>query len=360
MYPIGTETVERIAGFATVGVGFSSHHRIADLVDYAVIAEAEGYDSFWIGERYYARGMYTVATMVAQATKRLALGLGIVSPFTRHPALIAMETAALDEVAPGRVILGLGVAQISAERQGLADTKPAISLKEAVAILRSMLAGEATQADGRFFTLRSPGAQLVGATPRPSLPIYLGAMGPKSLQLAGRVADGVVLGMFATPGFVRYARGEIEKGLVAAGRTWADFQLVSYVTFAVDKDSARAKNAVRPQMIGYLSERSSRTAARPGSPRLAHSGLDMDAFTGVKAEVTRYVDAGSLDLAAQAIPDALVDTLVVAGDPDECRERLAAYALAGVDHLVLYQVIGPDTRTGLRLAASEIAAHLRR
>ncbi len=351
---------ENLARFTSVGVGFSSHHAIADLRDYAALAESLGYDAFWLGERYYARGIYTLAAACAQATTRIALGLGIVSPFTRHPSLIAMETAALDELSGGRAILGLGVAQISAERQGQAATRPAVSLGEAVGIVRAMLAGEAAEAHGAFFTLNPPGAKLVMPLARPRVPIYLGAMGPKSLELAGRIADGVVLGMFATPGFVRFAKEAIARGEAQAARPPGACRLVSYVTFAVDRDRAAARAAIRPQMVGYLSERNSRTAAQPGSPRLVHSGIDPATFTAVKAEVTRYVDAGRPDLAAQAIPDAVVDRLVVAGDPDECRARLAAYREAGLEHVVLYQVIGPDTRVGLRLAAQEIVTHMRR
>jgi 5,10-methylenetetrahydromethanopterin reductase len=345
--------------FASVGVGFSSHHPVADIIDYARLAEELGYDSFWLGERYYARGLYTLAAAVAQATKRIALGLGIVSPFTSHPSLIAMETAALDELSGGRAVLGLGVAQISAERQGQPATRPAVSLGEAVGIVRAMLGGQTAEVEGAFFTLLPPGAKLVMPLARARVPIYLGAMGPKSLELAGRIADGVVLGMFASPGFVRFAKEAIARGEAQAGRPAGACRLVSYVTFAVDRDRAAARAAIRPQMVGYLAERNSRTAARPGSPRLVHSGIDAATFAAVKAEVTRHVDAGRTDLAAQAIPDVLIDRLVVAGDPDDCRERLAAYGEAGLEHLVLYQVIGPDTRTGLRLAAQEIVTRMR-
>ena len=129
--------------FKTAEIGFATAQRIEDLVRYAQLAEASEFTSFWLGERYYARGIYTAAAAIAAATKTIKIGLGIVSPFTRHPSMIAMETAALDEFSRGRVMLGLGVSQISALRQGVKNTPPATSLKETIEIVRGFFAGDA-------------------------------------------------------------------------------------------------------------------------------------------------------------------------------------------------------------------------
>ena len=187
--------------FKTAEIGFATAQRIEDLVRYAQLAEASGFTSFWLGERYYARGIYTTATAIAAATKTIKIGLGIVSPFTRHPSMIAMETAALDEFSRGRVMLGLGVSQISALRQGVENTRPATSLKETIEIVRGFFAGDAVVYDGQLFEMNEPGGAFIFEPYRADIPIHIGGMGPKSLELAGRMAASEILGMFSTPGF---------------------------------------------------------------------------------------------------------------------------------------------------------------
>lgn len=343
------------ARFKTAEVGFATARRTHDLVRYAQIAEQNGFTSFWLGERYYARGIYTVAAAIAAATKTIKIGLGIVSPFTRHPSLIAMETAALDELSGGRVMLGLGVSQISASRQGITDTRPALSLKETIEILRGFFSGEDVVYHGKMFEMSEPGSRFVFEPLRADIPIHIGGMGPKSLELAGRVADGEIIGMFATPGFAAYAREPIATGLAAARRGWNDFEYRSYLTFCIDDDSDRAKATVRPTLVGYLSGGHSASAAEPGSPRWLYSGIGDDELISVRTAVRERVAAGDATGAIDAIPLDFVDRLIVAGTEEECRAKLAAFAEAGVDYPVLYHVAGGDPAVAIPRAASVIA-----
>ena len=343
------------ARFKTAEIGFATAERIADLVRYAKLAEGHGFTAFWLGERYYARGIYTVAAAVAAATATIRIGLGIVSPFTRHPGLIAMETAALDELSRGRVMLGLGVSQISADRQGVAATRPAVSLAETIEILRGFFAGAAVVHRGRMFEMREPGGRFLFAPLRADLPIHIGGMGPKSLELAGRAADGEIVGMFATPGFTAYARAAVARGLAAAGRDWSGFEYRAYLTFSADDDSDRAKARVRPTLVGYLSGGHSASAAEPGSPRWRHSGIGDDELETVRSRVRARVAAGDIAGAAEAIPLDFVDRLIVAGTDAECRAKLAAFAEAGLDHPVLYHVAGADPATAVARAAAIVA-----
>ncbi len=340
--------------FKTAEIGFATAQRVDDLVRYAELAERNGFTSFWLGERYYARGIYTAAAAIAVATRAIKIGLGIVSPFTRHPSLIAMETAALDELSNGRVMLGLGVSQISASRQGVADTRPALSLKETIDIVRGFFAGEGVVYHGKMFEMNQPGSRFVFEPLRADIPIHLGGMGPKSLELAGRAADGEIIGMFATPGFAAYAREPIGVGLTAAGRDWSDFEYRSYLTFCVDDDSDRAKATVRPTLVGYLSGGHSASAAEPGSLRWRHSGISDDELQAVRASVRERVAAGDVAGAAESIPLDFVDRLIVAGTDAECRAKLAEFAEAGLDYPVLYHVAGGDPATAVARAASVI------
>ena len=346
--------------FSEIDVAFGSSHPPGDIVEYGRIAEREGFDSIWLAELYYHRGLISVASAVAANTERIKLGLGIVSPFSRHPGVIAMEAATLDEMSGGRLLLGVGISQIAVDRQGITDAKPAVSLREAIEILRGFFAGETVVYDGRFFKMAAPGARL-GFTPRRrSVPIYVGGMGPKSLELAGRIADGAILGMFSTPGFIRYVRESVEKGLRASGRTWQHFDLRSYITFSIHEDSRLAKDATRKILVEYLSERVSTSASNLGSPRLRYSGVDEREFARVKSGVMQYMAQGRPEEAEQSIPVELIDRLIVAGTPAECRAKLKEYLDAGLDVPVLYHVLGPDTKTGIRLAAKEILPMRRR
>ena len=343
-----------MAGFKSVDLGFASSHRVEDMVRWSQLAEAEGFDAVWLAELYYARGLITTCAAVAAATSKIKIGFGIISPFSRHPGVVAMETATLDELSGGRMILGMGISQIAVDRQGIGNARAAVSLREAMDILRLFFAGEQVVYDGEFFKMTAPGSSLFFEPVRRDVPIHLGVMGPKSLELAGRAADGVLLGMFSTPGFAKWARGHIEKGLASAGRSSDDFEYRSYITFSVDKDAAKAKDAVRGILAAYLSEGVSTSATNAESPRWKYSGATADELLAVKAEVGKYWSQGDREKAGQAIPVDFIDKLIVAGEPDECAERLLAYAEAGVDIAVPYQVMGPDPDASIRLAAREI------
>ena len=343
-----------MAKFKSFEIGLASSYRVDDMVRWAQIAEAEGLSSIWIAELYYGRGLITTCAAIAAATSKIKIGFGIVSPFARHPAVIAMEAGSIDEISNGRLMIGLGVGQMAVTRQGVGNPRPAISLKEAVEIVRKMIAGEQVVYEGRFFEMTPPGSPLFFETLRKEVPIHLGVMGEKSLQLAGRIADGVLLGMFSTPGMARWARERIEEGLAQADRSWDDFEFRSYITFSVDMDAAKAKDSVRGILAAYLSEGVSTSATNADSPRWKYSGVTADELLSVKEEVGKHWSKGDREKAEQSIPVPFIDKMIVAGEPDECVERFQAYADAGLDIAVPYQVMGPDPDDAIRLAAREI------
>ena len=343
-----------MATFKSFEIGLATSHRIEDMVRWAQIAEAEGLGGIWIAELYYGRGLIATCASIAAATSKIKIGFGIVSPFARHPAVIAMEAGSIDEISNGRLMIGLGVGQMAVTRQGVGNPRPAISLKEAVEIIRAMIAGEQVVYEGRFFEMTPPGSPLFFETLRKEVPIHLGVMGEKSLQLAGRIANGVLLGMFSTPGMAGWARGQIEAGLAQAGRSWDDFEFRSYITFSVDKNATKAKDSVRGILAAYLSEGVSTSATNPDSPRWRYSNVTPEELLSVKEEVGKYWSKGDQKKAEQSIPVPFIDKMIVAGEPDECVERFAAYAEAGLDIAVPYQVMGPEPDDAIRLAAREI------
>jgi 5,10-methylenetetrahydromethanopterin reductase len=236
----------------------------------------------------------------------------VLNPYTRHPAVLAMETAALAGVAPGRIVLGLGSSNRRwiEEQMGIAFKTPLADLRESVAILRSLLAGERLDFHGERFHL--DGVQLEYA-PGEAVPIVLGVKGPRALGLAGDVADGVLCSVLASPAHVRRVRA------TAARRP--GFVVLAYVPVLIDDDGARARDRLRPLLSHYL-------GVLHGQSILADAGLGPDRTRPFREARRRGEDAHSL------VSDELVDTFAVAGPPAECRRGLRAFAEAGLDALV--------------------------
>ena len=188
-------------------LGMVLHHGIeggAELARRARLAEERGYDSLWVTERYFQEETFSVLGFLAAATERIELGVGVVNPYTRHPGLVAMAAATADRLAGGRLLLGLGRSDpgVIEGTFGIPYSRPRETLADAVSVIRRLLAGETVdEPDGRF-VLRE--ARLAVTPVRPP-PIYLAAIGPRALRLAGAVADGVLLNAYVPAEYVRYA-----------------------------------------------------------------------------------------------------------------------------------------------------------
>jgi alkanesulfonate monooxygenase SsuD/methylene tetrahydromethanopterin reductase-like flavin-dependent oxidoreductase (luciferase family) len=286
---------------------------------WARAAERAGLASAWIIEDYFHPGAYALAAAAAAVTERLAIGLGVVNPYTRHPALLAMETAALAGIAPGRVVLGLGSSNrhwIEAQ-MGIAFKAPLGGLREGVAIVRRLLAGERVTARGEAFTVDDVKLEW---SPPAAVPLLLGVKGPRALRLAGEVADGVHCAVLASPAHVRRVRQ-------ATGGARPGFAVVAYVITAIGPDGPRARDAVRPLIARYL-------GFLHGQSILLDAGLGPDRTRPFREAL------GAGRPAAHLVDDELIDALAVAGTPEHCRRQLARWAEAGLDAPIA--VLPPD------------------
>ena len=203
--------------FETLGIGVDGTTSTSETLALAKRADASGFHSFWLSEGYHSRSAIVRASVIASATERIRIGLGILSPHMKHPALLAMEAGSLDELARGRIILGVGMV-INALRKHGFERRGAVEIaRETVEITRKLLRGETVQYEGSRFKLPAPGSRLE-LDPSP-VPVYVGATGPAMLKLAGQYADGVLFNYPCTPGFINQAMVSIQEGLSAAGRT---------------------------------------------------------------------------------------------------------------------------------------------
>jgi 5,10-methylenetetrahydromethanopterin reductase len=310
-------------------------------------AERLGFSEVWLPESGHGRGVFTVAASVAAATRRIKIGIGIVNPFWRHPSLIAMEAAALDEASHGRVMLGLGAALWTLRALGEADertARPLTAMLEAIRIVRGMLRGE-PGVDGQVFRVRQT-ARLDFATERRAIPVYIGAVNARMLRAAGALADGVQLGAIVSPGYVRWCWQQIVEGAAAAGRQPADIDLASNVLLSVDRDASAARDAVRRVLAYYVH--------RVEPIVLSSSGADPREIERVRrAVVEDGVEAG-----AQLVSDAMIDVFAAAGDADHVAERLHEYLQAGLRGVLAWHVIGPDPRRSLEVLAEVVRARV--
>jgi 5,10-methylenetetrahydromethanopterin reductase len=299
-------------GAVLLGEGTPGH-----VVERARAAERGGLDSLWFIEDYFQTGAFAVAGAAAAVTTRLGIGLGVVNPYTRHPALLAMETATLAGIAPGRVVLGLGagVRRWIEEQMAIPAPRPLATLAECVDVVRRLWAGERVSHEGAAFSLRDVALEFKPA--QATLPIVLGVKGPRALALAGTVADGVVCSIMSSPAHVRRvcdtaAAARRRAGL--AGR----LPVLAYVPTAIGRDAEAARRAVRPLLARYL-------AHLHGQSILADAGV-----TAAETLAIRAARAGG-ESGARAVTDAHVDALALAGTPDQVRTRLREWRDAGLD-----------------------------
>src|SRR5213080_145263 len=280
-------------------------------------AEALGYESIWIADTGAGPDAFVVGATAALATRRVRIGTAVVPIYTRALPVLAAGAGSCAQLLPGRsFVLGLGVSSetIVDAWGGVPYRRPLTRMRETVGAVRRMLAGERVAFEGK--TVRTRGFRLVSPPPAP-VPIYVGALMPPMLELAGEIADGVILNFMpveAVPRMLAYVR----KGAARAGRDAAGLEVVARFQTVVTDDVPAARAAIRQMMGPYF-------ATSVYNRFVAWCGF---------AEEARAIDAAwrARDRARNvaAVTDDMVDRLAIIGTPEHCRERLAAFVEAGV------------------------------
>jgi 5,10-methylenetetrahydromethanopterin reductase len=319
----------------TPRLGIRLHGGLASqrCVELAVAAEAQGFASAWFAENPLERGALPALAAAAAATCRIELGIGVWNPFLRHPAQIAMDAGALDELAGGRLTLGIGAGLATPiKRLGVDNKRSLAALRDSFAIVRGLMAGETVTYKGRVFTVED--VKLSYKPSRPALPILMAARGPKALALAAEVADGLMVSNMCPPGFATWAAAIARPA-----------RLVQYAPCVVAADRPTAIAAIRPVLAGMLKTFWALGQKVPAAKAslVDHSGIPDTDF------------AAALAAPATALDERFIDAFAVAGTIDDCRARIAAYGAAGVTDLVL-TFVGRDpvrdmARFSLRPAA---------
>lgn len=286
-------------------------------VAYIRHAEASGYDGVWVPE-VMGTDAFTILGAAAQVTQRLRLGTGIVPLYTRTPTTLAMTIATLDALSGGRAVLGLGVSSeiIIGAWHGLPFPRPLGAMREAIDIIRRLLHNERVTAEGKIFRVRNLRPNVPVPADR-TIPIYVGALNPGMLRLAGEIADGVILNWIPAARVPR-AIEAIAAGAQRAGRSLADIDIACYIRVCVTDDLEAARQWMRRELTGYA---------------IVEAYHAYFTACGFGAESTACREAwkqGDRAGATQRISDTMVHALAAIGSPEVCRVQLAAFVDAGV------------------------------
>lgn len=282
-------------------------------------AEELGYSSLWVAETRLTRDAVSTMGALAATTERISLGTSIVNTWTRGPVLMALTVATLNDLAPGRITLGLGASSDPlVANQGIERRKPVTQMREYVGAVRRLLRLEPVTVEGEVVRVTDVTLDLLRGVPRDAVevPIYIGATGRKMLELATEIADGVILNLFLPDEYTRKAR-----------RLLGKMEAPQLVAVALSADGDQARAVTQRFVTMYLG----------GQPHIARElGLDPE----LVARLTELVGTwppqqAGLEEATGLVGSEIVDRLAVAGTAAECRERVGEWVAAGATYAIV-------------------------
>lgn len=318
---------------------------VAEYVTLAQTAEAAGFDQFWVSNDLFLRSAPVILSAVAAATERIEIGTCILNPYTIHPSEIAMMAATLDELSGNRFNLGLAAGAADfLEWVGLEHDRPVNAMRETILAIRGLLAGERVAPAGPFLNWTEE-AYLRFDAPRVT-PIYLGALGPNMLKLAGELADGVLPLLFPPEHYFTVAP-LIGAGSANRPAALAPLDLAACIWISLHADAAAARRPLAEKIAYY---------GHALSPLiLSQLGLTQADFEPIAQAMMVDND----EARAVAMVDDRMLRIGVAGEPEALIARLAPLVSAGVDHLSFGPPLGPDPLQAVRLLGETVLPHFR-
>ena len=350
-----------------IGVLQLSMEPLEQTIRMAQACDEAGFDIFWLAEAYpwwrkhsfEARSSTAITAIIARETRRITIGWGIISPYTRHPVQIAMEARVLQEAAgDGRFILGLGASKIFMKEIGEGEkgkeVGPAVVMREGLEIVRSMLAGGEVKYEGKAFTAYAPALKSDAEIPRASIPMYFAATGPVLQRMAGELTDGLLTASITTPEFVRYSRRNMEEGARKAGRDPSQIDLGSVIVGSIHEDPRRGREGAREMAAMYLANKVQNIRGT-ADVLLQSAGLKFEELQPIADAMER----GGRKAAARAVTDEVLEKACpIAGTPEECIRRIEQYREAGCTNIML-EIWGEDREEQARLFGEAVLPHFK-
>lgn len=311
---------------------------------YAIQAEKSGFNTLWVTDHFNNRNVYVSLAIVSAYTDKIRFGPGVTNPYLAHPIVTAQAVSTLNEIAPGRVVCGIGVGdRTTLEMVNMKPSKPLETIRESVRIIREITSGDNLEMKGEIFTVS--GAKL-NFKPASKIPIFIGAQGPKMLALAAEIGDGVLINA-SHPKDVENAVEFVKEGVVKAGKRLEDLEIAAYTSFSVAKEPEKAAKAVVP-VVAYI------VAGCPEMILQKH-GISVETADKIRQAIIqgRWKDAFSL------ITEGMVEAFSICGTPETVVEKIDRLVKVGTTQIVAGSPIGPNIRKSINMIAAEVFPHFK-
>lgn len=318
---------------ARVAMYLQDKHTIRDGMAYAQYAEERGFEAVWQAESRLVRDAIVPMAAYAAVTSRIKVGSGVITNWTRNIGLLAATFLTLDDLAPERIICGIGAWWDPLAKQvGIERKRPLQAMRETVELLRRLLALERVTFHSEFHHLDGVELDVVHGRREPrNVPIYIGATHMRMMELAGEIADGVVLNYCVPPRYAREAIEHLEIGAQRAGRRVDEIDRPQLIVCSVDRDHQRAVQAAKELITQYLAQQ----------PHIAEaSGTPPETVKQVQCILGWPASRDQIHEAMRFVPDELIERITASGTPGEVRAKVEEYRQNGCTCPILYPLGG--------------------
>ncbi|MBI3914198.1 MAG: LLM class flavin-dependent oxidoreductase [Chloroflexi bacterium] len=319
-----------------VALYLQDKHEIREGMQYAQYAESRGFEAVWQAESRLVRDAIVPMAAFAAVTNKLKVGSGVINNWTRNIGLLAATFLTLDDLAPNRVICGLGAWwDPLAKNVGITRRKPMLAMRETIEVMRRLLRMERVTFHGEFHNVEGIELDVVHGRREPrNVPMYIGATHMGMMELAGEIADGVVLNYCVPPEYNHAALKHLEIGAKRAGRELGEIDRPQLVVCSVDRDHQRAIEAAKELITQYLAQQ----------PHIAEaSGTPPETVKQVQSILGWPATKEQIHAAMQFVPDDLIERITASGTPDEVKKKVDEYKRNGCTCPILYP-LGEDVK----------------